>query len=1002
MVSGDGTTIRIVDERGNEISQLTGYQRFRVEVTRPRTANPDRTITVDFDDDSMTGESVSMAWDQGTRGDTVRYVSNVLTLDKGGEGGAKLSLFGMLECSRGDLGPLKFSNGGTVTVKYGDQSAQVETFKTWVQLGLENTKRYLDSAEVFWRKILDGLGSMPSDPEVERLKRIAEDRLTIIDLGQDAVSKESWLDPQRLWVAQRCANAVTNLDQTARDFSTRIYSPSIGVGRRMAEDVMWHGIGQAAIGAYQVFASATGAGSVYTAFTGENVLGRKVSDLERWLSIVEVASQAALTAAGIARSLQSISRPTHAPMNIERRAGAELDHLDLPSGTVIDPAQFGMRPQALRHAQYVASEHGVVIQVRGTGVEAIRLRNLGHPPKPEAIKAKTINEVDVRLGAAPDGLGQVGYFEPKMPVRTADMPDGLWSQIEKRYAQRAQEYVDQSKKMGKLLDEGKIAIDRGVVIDTGLCGNTGKGITGDHDLFRITDLEGNPLGAEAKEFVVNDLRQGPFGAQHGAHTDWKPATPVDQGIYDAIINKHVEGGGDALIEIRGPGQGPARAAYSDVSTPARPPSPAPTNAGGVTGGGPLVGDGGLGAGVRAASGDADTATPDPEMERIKRFYDSLDSQSYGGDEETSDESSLPGMDEYRPEVPAALLDLTPLIETANAPEPPDRPWLGVCPRSLVAGGAGLLLGLGILGGAGMALAGGDGDADATTTQAASDITPTSLVANEPSPTTIVDDPTPAPPPFALSPIEAMSTEQVTEYVVSVDEPGPTTYAWSGATCGTAEADGNRYVWDHTGETITLSGGIFGNQTLSETGCDHEVFPGHEDATIQVIIDNPAFRATCIYVGTANGTGPECSWVRIQAGGQLPPPPPPLPTPEGGGSVPPSTRDPLDQAIAEAFAGGYPAPFVIDFSAGSCEQFAPAYRQGVSLQGDASRDTMTMYQGEHRPTGDYPSDHESTLATDYPVPEHYELEFFLDGDVLAFRGTYRYLDNCRWQITGHRQ
>ena len=41
--------------------------------------------------------------------------------------------------------------------------------------------------------------------------------------------------------------------------------------------------------------------------------------------------------------------------------------------------------------------------------------------KPEAIKAKTINEFDRLLGAPPGSLGLVGYFEPHLPERSAGM-----------------------------------------------------------------------------------------------------------------------------------------------------------------------------------------------------------------------------------------------------------------------------------------------------------------------------------------------------------------------------------------------------------------------------------------------------------------------------------------------------------------------------------------------------------------------------------------------------
>jgi len=244
-----------------------------------------------------------------------------------------------------------------------------------------------------------------------------------------------------------------------------------------------------------------------------------------------------------------------------------------PAGAVVDPGLFGMRPLVAKLTQLIADVYGIRIQIRPTNKESLFWRDQGHPPKPMAIKAKTINDIDLLLGpeawrapGAPNVRGLVGYFEPSLPANLADLPPDLYKRVRDRFLQRREEWVDQADKMQHLAHDGLIEMRGGVVIDTGVCGpgvagkGTGLGITGDHDIWRFAHADGRPMTlAESNQFL-EILKGDPlFAAMHGAHTDWVPLTAVDRGI-DAVIRDSHMPGKEALIEFA-PGQKDPHAVY---------------------------------------------------------------------------------------------------------------------------------------------------------------------------------------------------------------------------------------------------------------------------------------------------------------------------------------------------------------------------------------------------------------------------------------------------------
>jgi len=240
---------------------------------------------------------------------------------------------------------------------------------------------------------------------------------------------------------------------------------------------------------------------------------------------------------------------------------------ELAPGTNVHPREFGMPEMNGRGFQATADKHLVRIETRATNPEALVLLEQGHPPKPPELHSKTINEWDTYLGARSDDVGKVGYFRPELPeVKPANLSDADWAQVQKRNIQRVNEFADQELHMHHLTDQGLVKVENGVVIDTGLTGGpgTGKAFTGDHDVFRITGLDGTPVPEALREQIIKDF--SPFGAEHPAHVDWTPAPGVDMEIDRAVIGSHVhgaeEGDGNALIAFR-----PDRAPVTSYARP---------------------------------------------------------------------------------------------------------------------------------------------------------------------------------------------------------------------------------------------------------------------------------------------------------------------------------------------------------------------------------------------------------------------------------------------------
>ncbi|MDQ7907787.1 toxin glutamine deamidase domain-containing protein [Phytohabitans sp. ZYX-F-186] len=245
-----------------------------------------------------------------------------------------------------------------------------------------------------------------------------------------------------------------------------------------------------------------------------------------------------------------------------------------PRGPVLTPdvleSEYGMPERNQEAFQAYAEQHGLVIDVRPTNAAAVRWLAEGAMPKPLDIKAKTIDERDVLLGAQAGNVGLVGYFEPRLPARPDGMSDAQWESVEKRYRQRLNEYAELSETMARLAASGRFTVSDGVVYAVEGEGGQ-RPITGDHDLFDIRRTDGSRLDPDEYGDVIEELRGQGIGVQHGAHMYWQPQSAFELQIHADIAAKHQPGGEEGLVRFA-PGEPPR---LVDASTPVHEQTSAP-------------------------------------------------------------------------------------------------------------------------------------------------------------------------------------------------------------------------------------------------------------------------------------------------------------------------------------------------------------------------------------------------------------------------------------------
>ncbi|MFF7189960.1 hypothetical protein ACFZAR_33075 [Streptomyces sp. NPDC008222] len=208
---------------------------------------------------------------------------------------------------------------------------------------------------------------------------------------------------------------------------------------------------------------------------------------------------------------------------------------------------YGMPEKNFKGFREIARDKGLVIDVRPTNPTAPKWLDAGAMAKPQAIKAKTINDADVHLGADPKNIGLVGYFKPKTPDQ-ATVPHGDWDKVVSRYNQRSTEYRELAAKMRAYEADNKFAVKDGVVygIDEG---GTQRPITGDHDLFDISTPGGTRIPHPQHDALIKDMQAKDIAVMHGAHMFWNPPSAFSKSVFDKIVGSHQGPDGEPLLRF---------------------------------------------------------------------------------------------------------------------------------------------------------------------------------------------------------------------------------------------------------------------------------------------------------------------------------------------------------------------------------------------------------------------------------------------------------------------
>ncbi|WP_285746623.1 hypothetical protein [Lentzea sp. NBRC 105346] len=218
--------------------------------------------------------------------------------------------------------------------------------------------------------------------------------------------------------------------------------------------------------------------------------------------------------------------------------------------------EFGMPQVNQQRFQKLADRFNLVYDVRPTNPDSVRWLEEGAVPKPKDIKAKTISSLDVHLGASPDTIGLVGYFDPRQPDYDSLDPD-VRERVRQRYENRKREFAELAEEFESLEAQGRYRIENGIVQ-----ANTPNGfrhITGDHDVYHIRRPDdGSALEVDDYDLDVWLLTKRNIGVQHGAHMYWEPQGAFQEKIFNDIVTRHQQSAPDAEPLIRfSPGQPPA-------------------------------------------------------------------------------------------------------------------------------------------------------------------------------------------------------------------------------------------------------------------------------------------------------------------------------------------------------------------------------------------------------------------------------------------------------------
>lgn len=277
----------------------------------------------------------------------------------------------------------------------------------------------------------------------------------------------------------------------------------------------------------------------------------------------------------------------------------------IESGTELDLRQianlYGISAEEVAEFQRLADKFGFLLTVRSRHASSIQwIKKFGAMLKPEALKIKSVSELDVKLGYSIDDLGSLVFKQPEVLklARPGDPPGKLGDDIlafveskgfqrgTKEYREAAKRVTDRIIEWDKYEKQYKAASEVGHIrTDFNYEGNaitdtrttsekeklTGfrlrektpgseefivelmdpkvgkfKRVTGDVDPIAFTHIDGSPLTEAEHKALLDELAKSIIGAEHGESATFvkggtefisKQFKPDEPGIQFAPLTK---------------------------------------------------------------------------------------------------------------------------------------------------------------------------------------------------------------------------------------------------------------------------------------------------------------------------------------------------------------------------------------------------------------------------------------------------------------------------------
>lgn len=267
-------------------------------------------------------------------------------------------------------------------------------------------------------------------------------------------------------------------------------------------------------------------------------------DLDRALLALGKTPGVAQLDASAAGRLEGLAKAEGA----EARGGADEGLLGKIARHVA--AGNAMSRAVARRFLQLADELGARLVVYPANPHVVPLLEAGHSPKPAFLRLRSIDEADTAIGASPDDLGKLGFFQPRMPDPAIKASDPhRYGQFVARYVERAREYRRYADLLKRLTQRRWLKVEKGVVLDTRetLRGQPNPGLdkafVGDFALFEVTDPSGSSLADEDRLEAFRALQKPPVYAARADFVSWQNDSPdtFDPATFEPVAKRHEEG-----------------------------------------------------------------------------------------------------------------------------------------------------------------------------------------------------------------------------------------------------------------------------------------------------------------------------------------------------------------------------------------------------------------------------------------------------------------------------